>query len=249
MIPFLSPPAAAMVRNVSLGLFVVLYANTAVKAGDRMVRRRYLTTMQSRKMVHVGAATTLFFWPYYDTGHWSWRCNSFVALLYVLQFIYKGLILRDRNDRDVVVMTRTGNPMELCMGPLFYCVALSYVGLFEFQTTPPTAIYLMGCMGLGDGIAPLIGSRYPALRCPTYGRDQYKTLSGSLAMFVGSVAGILLLRKALGVQVDEAPLHPHIVSAAFIATVAEALTGAWDNVAVALSVASYVRYYAYSPVS
>jgi len=76
---------------------------------------------------------------------------------------------------------------------------------------------------------------------------EYKTVSGSLAMFVGSIMGILILKMALlGSDDDDTSSSQllsmrNIVNVSAIATIVEALTGAWDNVAVTLCIATYVR--------
>jgi dolichol kinase len=101
----------------------------------------------------------------------------------------------------------------------------------------------MAAVGFGDGLAPIIGTYLP------WGYYNYsifdssgndvKTLSGSLGVFVGTILGIFLIRYVTGVPEE---LHAGIViGVALVATVAEGVSGKWDNPVIAFSVLIFLR--------
>ena len=95
----------------------------------------------------------------------------------------------------------------------------------------------MGAL-VGDGIAPLVGKRFPVLPYTTLGGSK-KTLSGSLAMFLGSSMGILCYAQVL--KVPQVVDLETVVMVSVVATIAEAVTGIWDNPAIAFSVYWFVQ--------
>jgi phytol kinase len=156
--------------------------------------------------------------------------------------IAKGLILLPTaasSTKDQVflqTMTRTGRAIELCQGPLLFSSIVFYICNFHFKTSLGT--YLIASMGVGDGIAPLVGSAFPILRYRTLGRGEFKTVSGSLAMLAGTLFAIPMLSWLLGAPA--APINlTQAVGVALVATLAEAVSGAWDNLAVPLAVYLY----------
>lgn len=89
-------------------------------------------------------------------------------------------------------MSRTGSPVGLLFGPLQLTLLMVYLGLFCFKEEEEKAAILLAAVGIGDGIAPLIGV--------SYGRHVYrmpfcdsKTMEGSVCgVFLGTVAGCYL---------------------------------------------------------
>jgi hypothetical protein len=67
----------------------------------------------------------------------------------------QGAILADPNDIDVRTMSRSSSPGELLFGPLQFTCFMMWVGI-EFFMTAEGAI-LVAALGIGDGIAPIIG--------------------------------------------------------------------------------------------
>ena len=109
---------------------------------------------------------------------------------------------------------------------------MSVVGLKYFRKEE--AIFVMGCLGYGDGIAPLVGSYFPYGKYPTFpfGPNDKKTLSGSLGFFVASIVGYYCLR---GVATETTADFQDVVKVAATCTIAEGITGKWDNIAVVLT--------------
>ena len=158
-----------------------------------------------------------------------------------MQLAVKGLLLNDPSDPDVVTMSRSGRPIELCQGPLLFTLVMVYCGLYQFRTD--LGVFVMGALGFGDGIAPLFGKRYPWGYYPTYGKGERKTLSGSLAMFTATVIGIIVLQACILGVVPSGSGMARILRISVVATLAEGVAGKWDNPIIASAVASYCNIF------
>jgi len=168
--------------------------------------------------VHIAAGSWLLFWPLFDGEHWSYRLNIFVPFAFTCTLFVKGAILKNPNDPDVRSMSRTGQPHELLQGPLLFTLVMDVVGLQFFRTQ--VGALMMAALGMGDGLAALIGSRGTH---HYYVRGHRKSLEGSAVCFFGSLLGGALFLRLLGL-----PSLP-VVSAAIIAlaaTVVEAISPA-----------------------
>jgi len=233
--------------NLGLSLSVLLYVKVAVGIAGWGVRRRLWKHLQSRKLSHLAATCGVLFWPYFDTSRgYSWTLNTLPIALYVGQLVYKGFLRPNPNDPDVAAMTRTGNPVELCQGPLVFCLVLLYLGFWDFPgNKSPYTAYLMGALGFGDGIAPLAGTALKSKAYRSWWDGEPKTTAGSIGMFAGTLVGVYVLKRALHVEDyddDSWFRWPKVVGAAVVATAAEGLGGMWDNVSIAGTVALYVKF-------
>jgi dolichol kinase len=85
-----------------------------------------------------------------------------------------------------------------------------------------------------DGTAPLVGKRFPAGFYPTFGKEQYKTVSGSIWM--------LVLATLMGIGVPAELGIAEVLGMALAATVVEALSGKWDNPLIAGAVWYYMQF-------
>jgi phytol kinase len=222
-------------QNTLSMMTMFAYISTVVAVCDWAVARRVVSLLISRKIVHIAAACNIFFLTLFNQDHWTWRLCIVVPSLYAVQLIVKGLILADPNDVDVKTMSRTGRPIELCQGPLLFVLVLIYTSLFEFKTAEGS--YIMAAMGFGDGIAPVVGVYHPWLRYQS-GRE-FKTVSMSMGMFVDTILGVLGFRAAIG-EPAVLPAY-HVVGIALVATVAEAISGKWDNIFIALTVWAFLK--------
>lgn len=219
-------------QNILAGATTVVYTKSLIGCCDWAVARGWIPNADlSRKIIHVGAGSWCLFWPFFNVNHWTWTLNVTVPAIYSVQLFVKGLVIQDPNDADVKTMSRTGQPIELCEGPFLFTCVMMYCGLCQFKTE--AGVYIMAALGYGDGIAPLFGKRWPLWRFPTFGKGQYKSLGGSLAMFASTLLGIFVLRAGIGApeQLDAVK----VTGVALVATVAEAISGKWDNPVVALA--------------
>ena len=214
--------------NLILSVAALLYVDRAVGYVSSIHR---LTLLESRKIIHVVATSTVLGWPLFDESHWTWRLASLTCGLYSLKLLAHGLGLLPGDPEFYRTMTRTGRALELCQGPLLFASIIFSVCNFEFKTDLGT--YLIAAMGFGDGVAPLVGSRYPWKPYRSLG-GELKTASGSVAMFIGTFLGVYALSMILAAP---SPVEPMTVARlAFVATLAEGGSGAWDNLAVPLAI-------------
>jgi len=222
-------------QNILAMLLTFVYIKVVVAGCDWAVSRNLVSLLVSRKTVHISAACQPLFWPLFDTSHWTWVLNATIPFLYSIRLVAKGVIIANPDDEDVRTMSRTGRPIELCQGPLLFVLVLVYVSLFQFKKD--TATYIMAAMGFGDGIAPVVG-----IYCP-YGYYRVgggvKTLSGSAGVFGGTIIGILVFRSVVGAP--EVIDVNRVIGVAFTATIAEALSGKWDNCVIPASVYLYLK--------
>jgi phytol kinase len=132
----------------------------------------------SRKIVHIGAGSTIGFLPLYNDLHWSKYLNVAVFVLWIFLLIQKGLFAAPE-DEAVITMTRTGDRRELLKGPLFFVIVATICGTFFYKNF--AGIVAMASLGWGDGIAPIIGSRIGRIK---YTILSTKTLEGTLTMLI-----------------------------------------------------------------
>lgn len=179
------------------------------------------------------------FWPLFTDDHPSWRFNILVPVVFAIQLVVKGAIIKDRDDPDVRAMSRTGEPSELLYGPLHFCLVMNVLGIMSFRTQE--SLLSMSCLGFGDGIAPLVGTTFPFGRIPTYpfGADDKKTLSGTVAFFVASICGYYLMQFA--VPGENVSLNS-LAQVAAIGAATEAITGKYDNLLVCTATYFYAKY-------
>lgn len=231
-------PMGPLERNLcgTAGTFGLVMAS--VLGCDALRRRNLVSADVSRKIVHVSASCWLLFWPWFDASHWTWRLNITVPAVYSVVMIIKGLVIRDRNDKDVRTMCRTGDPFELCLGPLMYVAVMCVVGLYLFQTEQ--GVMMMAALGWGDGFAPLIGQRYGKTRYRMLGRG--KSVEGSVGCFAATLFGLWFFRWVLGYPALDLPAW---VAVAAVGTVVEAVSPSdVDNLLIPLAVfyaAPYAR--------
>jgi dolichol kinase len=209
-------------NNIAVSMAMVLYFKFAIELSCWM-RIRWKRGI-SRHVLHMLFSTLVIFWPYFDQSEWSWRLNVLVPAVMWSRLVYKGAILRDPNDPDVQNMSLSSSPNDLLFGPLLFAGMMVWLGLYQFMTAEAA---IMAAVSLGDGLAPLIGTRY--------GRHLFqmplsnpKTMEGSVVgVFLGTVAGCYLYLYMMGI-----PLLPlrMILAYAGIAAIAEGTSvGNLDN--------------------
>ena len=138
--------------------------------------------------------------------------------------------LNDPDDIDVQNLSRSSSPSELLFGPLQLCCLMIWLGLYRFMTQE--AAILSAAVGIGDGLAPLIGA--------VYGRHIYhmplsnkKTMEGSIVgVFLGTVASYYLFVYMMGIKAP--PLRCILVHGIVAAIVEGSAPGNFDNVSTAL---------------
>jgi len=216
-------------NNILSALITVVYVTCVLELGS-FIRGRLGRAEESRKLVHICAGCCTIFWPLFDTFHWSWRLNVLVPTVMAIKLFYKGAILRDPSDPDVQTMSRSSLPSELLYGPLQFTLVMIWIGISEFMTTRGAII--MAILGIGDGIAPLVGKYFGRFRyrLPLFFTST-KSFEGSFfGVFLGSLVGSYFFIYTLGL-----PPIPYqlLIKYAGIATVIEAASPkGFDNIVV-----------------
>lgn len=215
--------SSPLYNNVGVCMAMVIYYKMAIELCC-WARIRWQQSI-SRHVLHICFYSLVVFWPYFDQRDWSWRLNALVPFVVWTRLIYKGAILRDPNDPDVQNISLSSSPHDLLFGPAWSAAIMFWIGLYAFMTEEAAVV---AAIGLGDGLAPLIGAKYGrhifqmALAKP-------KTVEGSVVgVFLGAVAGCYFYLYMMGI-----PLLPLrlVLAYAGIAAVAEATApGHLDNV-------------------
>ncbi len=141
-------------------------------------------------------------------------------------------------------MSRSSSPSELLYGPLQFTLFMMYVGTQKFMTLE--GIVLVSALGIGDGIAPLIGKYYGNIqyRMPLLGLVcDMKSIEGSFfGVFLGTMGGIYFFTYILGLRMMST--YQGLISCAAIATFAEACApGSCDNIFIPVVLHFSIKHY------
>jgi len=200
--------------NMAVGILLpFIYIQSIIKLMDVFVSKGFPQDL-SRKIIHIAAGSWVWVWPLMDPSDgWSYVFNISIAVLWTLLFLVKGFTASPE-DMAVKTMTRTGDPKELLKGPLFFTLAMEFIGVFYFMTFP--GVVTMAYLGWGDGLAPYIGKVYGKHKYKLLGRE--KSIEGSITVFVAGFLGALLLHLLV---FGALPLtHQSLLQIAFLGVVA-----------------------------
>ncbi len=103
-------------------------------------------------------------------------------------------------------MTRTGDRKELLRGPLYFTIVMCLMGTYFLNTE--YALITMGILGWGDGLAPVIGTRFGKIKYKVLAE---KTLEGSITFLVFGILGAVLF---CGLMCGEFSLNKIVIIAA-----------------------------------
>lgn len=221
--------------------FVVIQA--LVLVNGFLQKRQLLPTYITRKIIHIFAAPLyLVCWLLYSDGDFSRYFAAVVPLAFIGQFAAIGLGLR-KDEAFVKSMSRSGNPRELLGGTMHYAIVMLVVTILFFdagggKTFNPAAIFILGALAGGDGLADIIGRRFGGKT--TFGiGGATKTPVGTVAMFVGSLLMIFALGAVFGPfsTLDVGTLIVPALILSALATVVEAITPRGvDNYTISMAV-------------
>lgn len=164
----------AMATTFALALLWLRLNNWAAQRG-------WVSSDLSRKLVHIGTGPIFVLCWLLFTGDPNARyLAALVPGLITVQFILvgRGLI---RDQAAVRSMSRSGDRREILRGPLIYGLVFILITMVYWRDTPIGITALMLMCG-GDGLADIVGRRYPGGRLPW---NSHKSWAGSLAMFAG----------------------------------------------------------------
>ena len=215
-------------HNVLVTLLTFVYVFSVPPLMGYLVTNHSLPRDISRKLTHICAGSSIVFLPLFVDGHWSQYLNITVFAVWTVLLIQKGLFAAD-DDQAVKTMTRTGNKRELLKGTLYFVLVAMICGTIYYKQ--PAGILAMAMLGWGDGLAPIIGTRYGKMK---YYILSDKSIEGSLAFLAGSLAAGLFFTHLI---VPESFNVMKIVVIALIATIAEGVSPKEvDNLTIPLTV-------------
>jgi phytol kinase len=135
-------------------------------------------------------------WLFFPVAPLSRYLAALVPLAITIQFALVGLGLM-KDQAAVDAMSRNGDRREILRGPLFYGIVFVILTIIFWYDSPVGIVALMLLCG-GDGLADIVGTRFPSLSLPWSRR---KSITGSIAMFVGGwvfAIAILAIYVSLG---------------------------------------------------
>jgi len=184
-----------MLNNNLLALiFTFAVALAWLRLNDFAAARGWISSDLSRKVIHMGTGPLFVLcWLLFTDDAGARFLAALVPLAITAQFFLVGSgILHD--ESAVKAMSRTGDRREILRGPLYYGIAFVVLTILFWTHTPTGMVALMLMCG-GDGLADILGRRMGNTKLPW---SRNKSLSGSIAMFVG---GFIFSWLILGVYV------------------------------------------------
>ena len=221
-------------HNALVTLMTFVYVFSVPPLMDYLVTNHALPRDISRKITHICAGSAIIFLPLFiDIGS-SHFLNITVFAVWTILLIQKGLFAAE-DDQAVKTMTRTGNKRELLKGTLYFVIVAIICGTVYYKQF--AGVLAMAILGWGDGLAPIIGTRYGKLK---YRVLSDKSVEGSLAFLVGSIfAGLFFVRLIVPESFDATK----IVTIAVIATIVEGISPKEvDNITIPLAVIAAARF-------
>lgn len=168
-------------------VFIIIGLGTAL----RMRKGREKTDI-SRKIVHIGAGNSIFFWPLYEHT-WVVSIAPWTLAIFVLLLTPKSRVkaFRDVFESMAGEMDRKKGHI---IGPLLYIISIGLlVSVFGYGSY--FLYFFIGAIGIeimiwGDGLACLFGKRYgSSTQYEVFGCT--RSVVGSLSLFIfGSIAAL-----------------------------------------------------------
>jgi phytol kinase len=168
-----------------------------LRFNDFLAHKGWISGPLSRKIIHMGTGPIFVLcWLLFQNNPSSRFLAALVPLAITLQFLFVGIgVIIDQSA--VEAMSRTGDRREILRGPLYYGIVFVVLTILFWRDSPIGIIALMLLCG-GDGLADVLGKKYPQARLPWSGQ---KTWIGSLSMLVGGwlfALGIMAIYLAAG---------------------------------------------------
>ncbi len=213
-------------HNVLVTFIALIYVFGIVALMDFFVKKGFPQDL-SRKVVHIAAGSWLLFWLIYDNSHWTKYLNITPSFIWTILLLQKGFFAKS-DDKAVLTMTRNGDRRELLKGPLYFTLVMNLLGTIFYYS--PVSLIAMGFLAFGDGLAPVIGTRF--------GKHKYfilsaKSIEGSIAFFVFGLFGAIFFSWLFFKEVN----YNFILTAAFVATIVEGVSPKdLDNILIPLSI-------------
>lgn len=185
-----------------------------LRLNDFLAHRGWISGPLSRKIIHMGTGPIFVLcWLLFQDNAAARYLAALVPGAISVQFALIGLgIIKDQASVDA--MSRRGDRREILRGPLFYGIVFVVLTLFYWKDSPVGIIALMLLCG-GDGLADIVGKRFPSGSLPWSKR---KSWAGSISMFLGGwVFAFGIIAIYLGVHVFRGTLGDYLVPTTLIA--------------------------------
>lgn len=188
-----------MIESNFLATFLTfLLALVWLRINDFAAGRGWISSQLSRKIIHIGTGPIFVLcWIFFDSdpiNRWLAAC---VPLLFSVQFLLIGLgVVQDKES--VQAMSRSGDRREILHGPLYYGIVFVLITVIFWKDHPAGVAALMILCG-GDGLADLVGRKFPIAQIPW---NKNKSLGGSSAVLLGGfllAAVILAIYQQFGI--------------------------------------------------
>ncbi|MCX6177848.1 MAG: phosphatidate cytidylyltransferase [Chlorobiales bacterium] len=221
-------------HNALVTLLTFVYVFSVPPLMDYLVTNYSLPRDISRKITHICAGSAIVFLPLFIEGDWTHYLNITVFAVWTVLLIQKGFFAADE-DQAVKTMTRTGDKRELLKGTLYFVIVAMICGTLYYKQF--AGVLAMAILGWGDGLAPIIGTRFGKLK---YRVLSDKSVEGSLAFLAGSIfAGLFFVRLIIPESFDAGK----IVTIALIATIVEGISPKEvDNLTIPFAVITAARF-------
>ena len=191
----------------------------------------------ARKLVHILTGGIIFFW-------WSFDSRLVMAGLAALPFVPLLLLASPKSPlgflRRSPLGARSSEGHEC--GLVLYAISWTVIAYFLFGDLVAASIAIVA-MSFGDGMGELIGRRFGRMRYMPH-----RTLEGSLAVFIATMLGIIVVCwfyfGVVGYAGGTAPelLYPFALAVAgFVAILEAVTTGSFDNLVIPLVVAGFMH--------
>jgi len=171
-----------LVSNDWIALIIsFLLALVWLRLNDYAAHRGWIPSDLSRKIIHIGTGPIyVLTWLFFSDALSARWIAAIIPLAITLQFLLVGTgVIKDQ--AAVKAMSRSGDPLEILRGPLFYGIVFVVLTVIFWNNSPIGLVALMLLCG-GDGLADVIGKRIKSHPLPW---SKHKTWAGSAAMFAG----------------------------------------------------------------
>lgn len=183
--------------SIILGGLVILF-------GEILHHKKYISGEASRKLIHISHALVVASWPFF-VGYW------FIVLA---ELLFVAVVLLARH---LGIMPHLRDVKRLSWGEFFF--ALSIVIIAFIEPSPWIFLAAMLHLGLADGLAALVGRKFP------YGRyvvlSHNKTFTGSLTFAFVSVIIIAAALKFGTIDIAEGVDTYRLLLIPLVTTLAE----------------------------
>ena len=215
MLPAPLAPLAAAVSSLPLwvcdggsSLFLVIASIAWIKICNALSGAGVTSQYLSRKLVHMGSGPLfLVFWPLFSTTRGGQLAAISVPVMSLARLMVAGKAAEgsERGAELVRAISRSGDKHEALEGPFKYTIVLLLATIFGWRS--PVSAVAICQMGIGDGMADVMGRRFGSRRAPSSGpRRASRAPSSSPLRFAASAAMLTLvwrltatpLRAALG---------------------------------------------------